>query len=208
MWQSLRQSFACLNTYEKMFSAFQISFQECRHSVMTNQQIIIIGFMGTGKTTVAQSLARLLNRRAIDLDNLITQQEDRGPREIIEQEGEETFREIETRTLREVLLQTTDCVIAMGGGGWTIAENRTLIARHGALTVWLDSSFDLCWKRIEAGRETRPLAQSRALAEALYSARRPVYELAEVRIPVSESESVEAVAQKVARIVLEQNASG
>lgn len=175
---------------------------------MTNQQIIIIGFMGTGKSTVARSLAHLLNRRAIDLDNLITQRERRSPREIIEQEGEQTFRQIETQTLREVLLEATDCVIAIGGGGWTIAENRKLIAKHGALAVWLDSSFDLCWKRIEAGREARPLAPSRDLAEALYAARRPVYELAEARIPVYENESVEDIAQKVARTVLEQNASG
>jgi len=175
---------------------------------MSNQQIIIIGFMGTGKTTVARSLAHLLNRRAIDLDNLITQRERRSPREIIEQEGEQTFREIETQTLREVLLEATDCVIAVGGGGWTSAENRKLIAKHGALAVWLDSSFDLCWKRIEAGREARPLARSRELAEALYAARRPVYELADARIPVYENESVEEIAQEVARIVLERSASG
>lgn len=175
---------------------------------MSNQQIIIIGFMGTGKSTVAYSLARLLNRRAIDLDNLITQRENRSPREIIEQDGEKTFRKIETQALREVLLQTTDCVIAIGGGGWTIAENRKLIAKHGAFVVWLDSPFDLCWKRIKASREARPLARSRALAETLYSARRPVYELAEARIPVHENESIEDIAEKVARAVLEQNASG
>jgi len=174
---------------------------------MTNQQIIIIGFMGTGKTTVAYSVARLLNRRAIDLDNLITQRENRTPREIIEQEGEKTFRKIETQTLREVLLEATECVIAIGGGGWTIAENRKLIAKHGALAVWLDSSFDLCWKRIEAGREARPLARSRALAAALYVARRPVYELAAAKIPVYENENVEAVAQKVAQAVLEWSAN-
>jgi shikimate kinase len=173
---------------------------------MTNQQIIIIGFMGTGKTTVAHSLARLLNRRAIDLDNLITLRENRSPGEIIEQEGEQTFREIETQTLREVLLEGTDFIIALGGGGWTIAENRQLIAERAALAVWLDSSFDLCWKRIEAGREARPLARSREQAEALYASRRPIYELAEARIPVYENESVEAITQKVARIVLERTA--
>ncbi|HEX9423369.1 MAG TPA: shikimate kinase [Pyrinomonadaceae bacterium] len=174
---------------------------------MTNQQIIIIGFMGTGKTTVAWSLARKLNRRAIDLDNLITQREKRSPREIIEQEGEQRFRKVETQTLREVLLEATDCVIAIGGGGWTIAENRQLIAEHKALAVWLDSSFDLCWKRIEASHEARPLARSRELAETLYLARRPLYELADERIPVYENESIEEIAQKVARTLLERNAS-
>jgi shikimate kinase len=208
-WQSVRLSFACLISYEKMMSAISNRrFRRGRHSIMINQQIIIVGFMGSGKSTVAHALARLLDRRAIDLDNLISQRENRTPGEIIEQEGEKTFREIETQALREMLLEATDCVIAVGGGGWTIAENRELIAKYGGLAVWLDSSFDLCWKRIEAGREARPLARSRALAEALYATRRPVYELAEARIPVDENESVEAIAQKVARIVLARTANG
>jgi shikimate kinase len=173
--------------------------------VMTNQ-IIIIGFMGTGKTTVALELARKLNCRAIDLDDLITQREKRSPKEIIQQDGEEAFRSIETQMLREVLMASAR-VVAVGGGAWTIAENRKLIAEHGALTVWLDAPFELCWKRIEAGREARPLARSREMARKLYTERRPVYESAEARVTVKENESVEEIATKVARTVLRQNAN-
>ena len=94
--------------------------------VMTNQ-IIIIGFMGTGKTTVALELARKLNCRAIDLDDLIAiTREGRSPKEIIEQDGESRFREIETEALREVLQDETARVVAVGGGAWTIAgESQT-----------------------------------------------------------------------------------
>lgn len=174
---------------------------------MNNQQIVIMGFMGTGKTTVAYGLARKLNCRAIDLDDLIAQRETRGPKEIIEQDGEEAFRRIETKMLHEVLMEATALVLAVGGGAWTIAENRKMITEQGACTVWLDAPFELCWKRIEAGREARPLARSREMAQTLYAARRPIYALADVRIPVYENESVEEIVTKVAGTVLRQNAN-
>ncbi|MGH9930762.1 MAG: shikimate kinase [Pyrinomonadaceae bacterium] len=163
---------------------------------MTNQQIIIAGFMGTGKTAVAQELGRKLNCLAVDLDELITSHEGRSPNEIIDQDGENKFREIETQMLRQILGESAR-VIALGGGAWTIAANRQLIAEHEAITVWLDAPFELCWKRIEAGAEVRPLARSRELAERLYSERRPVYELAHVRVVVSENESSAETAKRI-----------
>ena len=68
---------------------------------MSDQRIVIIGFMGCGKTTVAQELAHALNLEWVDLDALIEKHEQRSPREMIEQEGETKFREIETRMLRK-----------------------------------------------------------------------------------------------------------
>src|SRR5882762_3930795 len=127
---------------------------------MNHQRLIIIGFMASGKTTMAHHLARKLNCSGIDLDELIARRERRTPQEIIEQDGEEGFRRIETEALREVLSDASVQVIALGGGAWTVAENRKLIAQQGALTVWLDAPFELCWKRIEAGQATRPLAPS------------------------------------------------
>lgn len=173
---------------------------------MNNQQIVIMGFMGTGKTTVAYELARALNCRAVDLDDLISQYERRGPKEIIEQDGEEAFRAMETNTLRNVLVEASARVIAVGGGAWTIAENRELITEHRAFSVWLDAPFALCWKRIEAGPKARPLAPSHEVAQKLYAARRPIYALADARIPVHENESSEEIATKVADAVSRQNA--
>lgn len=167
-----------------------------------NQQIIIIGFMGTGKTTVARELGRKLNCLAVDLDELITRREGRSPSEIIEQDGEEKFRELETQMLREILGEGPR-VIAVGGGAWTIAANRQLIVEHEAITVWLDVPFELCWKRIEASAEVRPLARSRAQAERLFSDRRPVYELADARVVVSENENAEEIATRVADAILQ-----
>lgn len=173
---------------------------------MANLQIVIVGFMGSGKTTVAYALARKLNSRAVDLDELITQRETRGPKEIIERDGEEAFRTIESKLLHEVLVGEFARVLAVGGGAWTIADNRKVILEHESFTVWLDAPFELCWQRIEAGREVRPLARSRELAQTLYEARLPIYALADERVHVSEDESAEEIAAKVARIVLRQSA--
>ena len=164
--------------------------------VVNNQQIVIIGFMGTGKTTVARELGRKLSCLAVDLDESITRREGRSPNEIIEQDGEARFRELETQMLREVLGEGPR-VIAVGGGAWTIAANRQLIAEYEAITVWLDAPFDLCWKRIETGGEARPLARSRELAERLYRERRPSYEQADARVVVSENESSAETAKRI-----------
>lgn len=173
---------------------------------MTNQ-IIILGFMGSGKTMLARALASRLKCLAVDLDELITSDTGRSPKEIIEEEGENRFREIETQMLRRVLLEAGARIVALGGGAWPIAENRKLIADHGAFTVWLDVPFELCWTRIESEREARPLARSRETAEELYRNRLPSYELAAARITVADNESAEEVAMKVAREFSRQNAS-
>jgi len=170
--------------------------------VVTGQQIIIIGFMGTGKTTVARELGRKLNCLAVDLDELIARRESRTASEIIEQDGESEFRRIEALLLFEALEDSRARVISVGGGAWTIAANRQLIAGRGALTVWLDADFELCWRRIESGNETRPLARSRESAERLYGERRPVYELADARVTVSEGDSAAEIATKVANEIL------
>jgi len=170
---------------------------------VSDQQIIIVGFMGTGKTTIAHELARRLNCLGVDLDELIAGIQARSPNEIIVQDGEKRFREIETQTLREVLLEKGARIIAVGGGAWTIVENRRLIAEHGAVTVWLDAPFELCWKRIEAGAGARPLARSREFAERLYRERRPIYKLADARIPVANNENAEEIATRIAGILLQ-----
>lgn len=168
-------------------------------------QIIIIGFMGAGKSTIARALALKLDRLMVDLDELITKSEGRSPAEIIEQDGENHFRTIETERLHEVLTGGVARVVAVGGGAWTIAQNRKLIADHGAFTAWLDAPFELCWPRIEAARQVRPLAPSREVAEKLYRERRSDYALADARIPIAELDSAEDIAIQVVEASLQNS---
>jgi shikimate kinase len=151
-----------------------------------NRRIVILGFMACGKTTVANEVARELNCRCVDLDSFITEREKRSPAEIITEDGEDAFREVETLALRDVLQNREQHVIALGGGTWTTPANRTLIALYDCLTVWLDAPFDLCWTRITSEDVNRPLAPDRDAAQNRFHARRADYELAEKRISVKD----------------------
>src|SRR5437870_9118375 len=91
--------------------------QDARAPVM-NRRIVILGFMGCGKTTVAKELARQLDCNFVDLDSFLTEREGRSPAEIIEQDGEPAFRQIESLALTEVLKDRDARVIALGGGTW------------------------------------------------------------------------------------------
>ena len=69
----------------------------------SSRHIVITGFMGSGKTTVARRLARILGRELMDVDHVIAGEEGRTAKDIIEQDGEEPFREVESSILRGVL---------------------------------------------------------------------------------------------------------
>ena len=159
--------------------------------------IIITGFMGAGKTSVATALARILDCRMIDLDDFISERQGRTAQKIIEEEGEARFREIEAAALREALQMPEVRVIALGGGAWTISTNRALINEHATHTVWLDAPFELCWRRIESGINDRPLARERNKARELYDRRRPLYSQAALRLKVDESASAQAIAEVI-----------
>ncbi len=167
-------------------------------------RIVITGFMGAGKTTVARALAARLKGEMIDLDDLITARSGRTPQQIIDTDGEPRFREIETETLREALEQSKARIIALGGGAWTIAENRALIERPGCLSVWLDAPFELCWQRIASGKDERPLARSRDSAQKLYGERRMIYQLAALWVAAGEGRSAAEVAAEIAAAAVGQ----
>ncbi len=172
----------------------------------TVRKIIILGFMGAGKTTVARSLAQQMNCEMIDLDEIIVEQEKRSVPELITKQGEAEFRHTETFALQLVLERmNTVRIIALGGGAWTIERNRALIQAHDCFTVWLDTSFELCWQRItDAPTQLRPLALDRKTAHQLYEARRPLYALADVNVIVSEDKSAEDLALEIVNLLRRQ----
>ena len=146
---------------------------------MSNEKrIILTGFMGVGKSTVAKHLAHLLECEKIDLDGVIQQNEHRTIAEIIEQEGIEKFRQIETENLRQIL-ESNAKIIALGGGAWTIVENRRLIKSRNYTTIWLESTFEHCWLNIAGSKRVRPLATNKVDAFRLFEERQRIYCLAD-----------------------------
>ena len=140
--------------------------------------VMLIGYRGTGKTTVARILAHKLKWGWRDADSVLEERFDKSIRDIFEREGESRFRDKETRILTE-LCGLSDHVIATGGGVILRPGNCTLLKR--ATVVWLHATPSVLWKRIQADASSagrRPdLAQcGLAEIEALLRERTPLYE--------------------------------
>ena len=135
--------------------------------------------MGVGKSSVARHLASILKCERVDLDSWIERSEGRAIVDIITNDGEAAYREIETRNLENVLNQSSARIISLGGGAWTIPINRKMIVSNGVVTVWLESTFDHCWTNISKSRKERPLARNKEAARRLFELRQDVYCLAD-----------------------------
>jgi len=168
---------------------------------MENALIVITGFMGSGKSTVARALALRLDSQMIDLDGEILKKEYRSAKQIIDDQGEPSFREIETRVLRAVLQKNAAGVIALGGGSWTLPRNREMLASSGAISVWLNAPFNLCWQRIVAstlgGKDERPLARNEQQALSLYTERRAVYATADLHVEATANKTADEIALEI-----------
>ena len=146
---------------------------------VNTDKVYLVGFMGAGKSTVAQRLANRLGWRAEDLDARIEECEGRPVAHIFSQEGEAYFRQVEHAALRELVPQR-HVVVATGGGTFADESNRSVIASDG-VSVWLDVSFDTAVGRLPPDG-VRPLARDPATLIALWNARQPEYALAQQRV--------------------------
>lgn len=141
------------------------------------KHIILIGFMGAGKTTIGQTLARRLNRPLFDTDQLIEEQAGMSVSQIFEKYGEEEFRRLETETIRSMIFVEEDWVLSVGGGLPLREENRRLLKQAGTV-VYLRVRSGTVLERLK-GDTTRPLLQGgdvKAKVEKLLSYRSPIYE--------------------------------
>lgn len=118
------------------------------------QNIILTGFMGTGKSTVGQLVAAELNCEFVDMDTLIEQRENRPIRQIFAESGEAYFRQLEADLCRE-LAQQEGLVIATGGGA-LVAEVNLRVMESSGLVICLDCDPAVLWQRI-GHSEDRPM---------------------------------------------------
>ncbi len=164
--------------------------------------IYLVGFMGSGKTTVGRLLADRLGWDFCDLDeNIETEQKTSVP-EIFEKLGEGQFRRIETEAIRKCVYRVrAGCptVVALGGGSFAREENFDLLEDHG-VTVWLDCPLEVARKRV-AGFEHRPLARDPQKFGELYEARRASYARADFRVD-SACESPEQIVDAIEALPL------
>jgi shikimate kinase len=146
------------------------------------RRVVLVGFMGSGKTSVGRLLARRLGYGFVDMDRRIEERAGRPIAQIFREEGEEAFREREREEARAVS-RLRDRVVATGGGAFIRPETRALL-QEGALTVWLRCDLDRILARVPADG-SRPLAGNRAIMQALLAERESFYRLADVVVDAS-----------------------
>lgn len=134
--------------------------------------IVLCGFMGSGKTVVGRELAKIMGAKFVDTDELIEKEQGIAIKAIFAAHGEDYFRDLEYEMCKKIA-QMKGAVVSTGGGAMTFARNVEAI-KQGSKVVFLDASFDVICDRI-GNSTTRPLFQDREKAKRLYDERKDKY---------------------------------
>lgn len=157
-------------------------------------RVILIGPMGSGKTTIGQLLAEKLDLQFRDTDLVIEEKSGKSVSDIFLEDGEDEFRVLEKKVLWDELL-TDDTVLALGGGAPISVDAQSALRAIASPVIYLDISLGAVAPRIGFNRD-RPLLlhNPRGQWQTLMEARRPIYEsIADVIIDVNEKTETEIV---------------
>ncbi|TBX65765.1 shikimate kinase [Flavobacterium silvisoli] len=121
------------------------------------QKIILIGYMGVGKTTVAQILAEKLNWEWVDLDKIIESKAQLSIPQIFEKYGEIYFRKLEHELFKEAVQSERQLIISTGGGTPCYANNHLLLNGKGIESIYLKASIGAIFDRLKTAKNNRPL---------------------------------------------------
>jgi shikimate kinase len=156
--------------------------------------LYLLGFMASGKSTIGRHLADRLGWSFFDTDHEIEAAEKTAISRIFDTRGEAEFRRIESEILRQhvrFIERGRPAVIALGGGAFLAPRNRELLAANG-ITIWLDCPFATVQRRVSQSSH-RPLARDPETFAALYTSRREIYCLADIRVPIESDDPRHAV---------------
>ncbi|MBD5135712.1 MAG: shikimate kinase [Lachnospiraceae bacterium] len=119
-----------------------------------NYNIMLIGFMGTGKTTVSRELSKSMNIKEVDMDSYIVKREGMSINDIFDNKGEEYFRNVETECLKEI--QKEKGRIVSCGGGAVLKDENVKYMKDGGVIVLLTATPETVYNRVKNGKE-RPI---------------------------------------------------
>lgn len=167
--------------------------------IKNNKIILLVGLMGSGKTSVGKRLAKKLNLPFVDGDQEIEKAAGLSLIDVLKCFGEEEYRAGEARVMKR-LLQGEPCVLASGGGSF-VAEQTRLLAKEHAITVWLKADVNVLYNRT-AGRKHRPFLEGddshlRNKLEEYIKEEYPFYSEADIVVETKE----EAVENTVLRVL-------
>ena len=162
----------------------------------SNKNLILIGMMGSGKSTIGRLLGQKLNLRFFDIDFLIEKKTNMKIAEIFEKKGEDEFRNLEKEiTLK--FLNKTNCIISLGGGAFINKNIRENVLKK-TISIWLDADIKILIQRIKNNNK-RPLLKKNDKEnklKELYDERKKIYKLAHYRI-LCDNLNKEILAKKI-----------
>jgi shikimate kinase len=168
------------------------------------QAVVLVGFMGAGKSSVGAALSRHLGWPFEDLDERIQAREQRSIEQIFRQSGESVFRQLEHAALRSLIgeVGTSAKLVALGGGAFAQGNNADLLEKAGWSTIFLDAPVDELFRRCQQQQVERPLRGDVKEFHRLYEERRSCYLKAGMRIETAGKDVEEVAAEAISRLGL------
>jgi shikimate kinase len=169
--------------------------------VVKQRNIILVGLMGTGKSTVGKALSAKLGWSFVDSDASIEQREQMSISDIFAQKGEPAFRDIEAQVIAE-LVRDSGQVLATGGGAVLAEANRRVMQENG-LVVALTATADTIIARVSEDKN-RPLVQGNVAerVQAIMEQRKHAYDFADIKIDTTDV-SVEQIVDRILQLEAE-----
>jgi shikimate kinase len=178
------------------------SLRDRARAALGSRNLILVGLMGAGKSSVGRIVATQLGIPFIDSDAEIERVSRMSISELFAAYGEEEFRALETRVMKR-LLKGGPRVVSTGGGAFINDRTRRHI-KKGGVSVWLKAELDVLWERVNK-RDTRPLLKTenpKTTLENLMNARYPIYALADLTV-MSRDVRKELMADEVLKAVVD-----
>lgn len=166
-------------------------------------RIILIGFMGVGKTTIGKIIAKKLKLNFVDMDNYIEKREGKSISKIFEEYGEQHFRELESESLKD-LIKSDNIVISTGGGIVTTKENSDILKKE-KIVIFLDGNTQTILNHLSKEIDKRPLlSNSKNVENTISNLLNQRYEkynsICDIKIDINEKNIEEVVSQILVNI--------
>jgi shikimate kinase len=177
------------------------SLKDRARAALGARNLVLVGLMGAGKTSIGRLVATNLGIPFVDADAEIERVSRMTITELFAAYGEEEFRALETRVIKR-LLKGGPRVVSTGGGAFVNDRTRWHIKRKG-LSVWLKADLDVLWERVNK-RDTRPLLKTenpKGTLEGLMNARYPIYAEADLTV-LSRDVHKDVIAKEVLSAIL------
>jgi shikimate dehydrogenase len=177
-------------------------YEAVHEELQAHTGLVLIGFMGSGKTTVSQILAEKLAYHCLDSDANIEQQQKMKISQIFADKGEAAFRTLETESLRNLAEQKERRMILSAGGGLALKEENRALMRQLGKVIYLKTSPQTVYERVKED-QTRPLLQGDDLMgriERLEAEREIFYQMAADEVVVTDGRTPEEVADEILRV--------